>query len=669
MKQSAAWTIVLVFTFFNISFGGNQYSYTDIINMITDLQRPALIPEKGEVTQQWSSYDRDSKYDEKTGKYINWAANGDGYGGKNWLRRELGKFVVAEMDGPGCVWRFWVATAKKGHVTIYLDGDTVPVVDLPCEDYFNCTQEPFNRPQLVHVVANGKNSYVPISFQKSCKIVMDEDYGQYYQFTYSLFPKGTKVQTFKRQLSKEEGEALDRVNKQLANAGPNFIAAAAGEKTEDINVTIGPGEKKTIAEIAGPRAITSFVIKNVFTKDVQQQRDIIRELAIQIVWDGQKNAAVWVPLGDFFGTAAGLNNHKSLTCGVTDECLYANWFMPFAKTAKLEIINDGKSQITLPIQIKHRPVSDIEKYGRFHAKWHRDMFLPKEPEREIDWTLLKTQGSGRFVGVELEIWNPMGGWWGEGDEKFFVDGEKFPSTYGTGSEDYFGYAWSSDQLFFHPLHNQTISEGNKGHISDNRWQIGDSIPFQKSFDGYIEKYFPNDKPTLYSCVVYWYLSADGQDPYMPVAMQDRLGWYAPIKFPQNIAGITVLEKPVGSIENEGMQTFTADKWENNDQLWWTGENGAKLRLGIDVKNAGKHKIVTRLTKAVDFGIIQWYLDGKKVGEPMDLFYATGVIATKEITLGNFNLTKGQHELTVEIVGANPAAIKRYMVGIDYIKVK
>jgi hypothetical protein len=266
----------------------------------------------------------------------------------------------------------------------------------------------------------------------------------------------------------------------------------------------------------------------------------------------------------------------------------------------------------------------------------------------------------------------MGGWWGEGDEKFFVDGEKFPSTFGTGSEDYFGYAWSSDQLFFHPLHNQTITEGNKGHISDNRWQIADSIPFQKSFDGYIEKYFPNDKPTLYSSVVYWYLSANGQDPYTPVAMNERLDWYAPVKFPQDIAGITVLEKPVGSLENEGMQTFTADKWENNDQLWWIGEPGAKLNIMLNVpRERKKYKVVTRLTQAPDYGIIQWYLDGEKIGEPMDMYYGNGVIATKEINLGTFDY-HGCYVptiLTVEIVGANPAAIKRYMVGIDYIKIK
>ena len=65
--------------------------------------------------------------------------------------------------------------------------------------------------------------------------------------------------------------------------------------------------------------------------------------------------------------------------------------------------------------------------------------------------MLRTQGRGRFCGVMLHVWNPRGGWWGEGDEKFFVDGEKFPSTFGTGSEDYFGYAWCDPHLFQAPI--------------------------------------------------------------------------------------------------------------------------------------------------------------------------------------------------------------------------
>ena len=88
----------------------------------------------------------------------------------------------------------------------------------------------------------------------------------------------------------------------------------------------------------------------------------------------------------------------------------------------------------------------------------------------------------------LHVWNPRGGWWGEGDEKFFVDGEKFPSTFGTGSEDYFGYAWCDPHLFQRPYHAQTMTQMNKGHQSVLRWHITDNVPFETSFEGCIEKY-------------------------------------------------------------------------------------------------------------------------------------------------------------------------------------
>ena len=128
-----------------------------------------------------------------------------------------------------------------------------------------------------------------------------------------------------------------------------------------------------------------------------------------------------------------------------------------------------------------KPIAEL---GRFHAKWHRDAFLPTEPERWIDWPMLKTTGKGRFCGVMLHVYNPKGGWWGEGDEKFLVDGEKFPSTFGTGSEDYFGYAWCNPSLFQNAFHNQTYNQrGNAGSISVNRWHIADNVPFQTSFAG------------------------------------------------------------------------------------------------------------------------------------------------------------------------------------------
>ena len=99
---------------------------------------------------------------------------------------------------------------------------------------------------------------------------------------------------------------------------------------------------------------------------------------------------------------------------------------------------------------------------------------------------------------------------GPPEPKFFVDDEKYPSTFGTGSEDYFGYAWCDPGLFQRPFHSLTMTSGNKGHQSVLRWHVADSIPFQTSFEGCIEKYYrTEEKGTLYACTVCWYLAPGG----------------------------------------------------------------------------------------------------------------------------------------------------------------
>ena len=653
-----------------------KLTYVDLVKRLTDLEHLATLPAPGETTKQWSSYDRASKYEEATGKYIRWDANGDNAG---IIRKEGDTEVFAEMEGPGCIWRIWSATAKEGHVKIYLDGASEPTVDLPFIEYFTGKQAPFTRPALVHTTAaNGYNNYTPIPYQKSCKIVADKGWGAYYQFVYTTFPKGTEVPTFKRELSAEDGAALDNADKQLANSGPREIGKGFTKSVNE-SLFVGNGRAET-RKLEGPAAIGLLRVK-LDLPPSPTDRDLLRELVLQIKWDGEASPSVWCPLGDFFGTAPGANPYRSLPCGLTaDGWFYANWFMPFANNAEVTIVNEGKGTRKVQLEVyttsfyASTPLKlDFSKYARFHAKWHRDALLPTEPERRIDWTMLKTTGRGRFVGVMLHIWNPRGGWWGEGDEKFFVDGEKFPSTIGTGSEDYFGYAWSSAALFFHPLHNQTFNSGNcKGHISVNRWQIADQIPFQKSFEGDIEKYFPNEKPTLYASTVYWYLAPGGNDPYAPVPLTDRVGYFVqpPPKKPAVgvIEGesLKVLAKTAGDPQEQDMTAF-GDRWSNDAHLWWiNGKPGDELTLALSVEKAGKYRLRAQLTKAVDYAIVQLALDGKKLSGPIDL-YNNGVVPTGELDLGQHELAAGEHKLAVTITGANAQAVKGYMFGLDYVK--
>ncbi len=664
----SAVTLGLILGCGSLGAAPQEFTYVDLVKRLTDLEHLATVPAPGEQCLQWSSYDRKSKYDAASGKYVAWDANGDGDG---IIRREDGKLVFAEMEGPGCIWRIWSAAPKEGHVRIYLDGASEPTVDLPFVGYFDRKNEPFTRPAIVHTVAMGWNNYTPIPFQKSCKIVADPGWGAYYHFTYGLFPKGTKVPTFKRELGAAERAALDEANRILANCGPRDTSKGSAQ-TAGKGLVGGNGGAET-HNLDGPGAINMIRAK-LDLPAPPADRDVLRELVLQIKWDGEKQPSVWCPLGDFFGTAPGANAYRSLPCGLTEDgWFYANWFMPFAKSAEVKLINEGKEDRKVQLEVYTVPLEGgAALYGRFHAKWHRDAFLPREPERWIDWPFLKTEGAGRFVGVMLHVWNPRGGWWGEGDEKFFVDGEKFPSTFGTGSEDYFGYAWCCPQLFQNAYHNQTHNDGNnRGHISVNRWQVADNIPFHKSFEGCIEKYYRNDRPTLYAAVAYWYEAAGGNDPYRPAPLGERTGYWTPVeafKVKGAIEGekLKILSKTGGETQEQEMTAWPG-QWSNDAQLWWiSAKPGDKLELALPVKEARKYRLGMQFTKAPDYGTVQLYLDGQKLGNPVDL-YRKEVRPTRLIAMGEHDLTAGEHKLTVEIIGANEAAIKSYMFGLDCVK--
>ena len=231
--------------------------------------------------------------------------------------------------------------------------------------------------------------------------------------------------------------------------------------------------------------------------------------------------------------------------------------MPFAESGLIELTNDGSEARRVVFEVAHRPlVQSATELLRFHAKWHRDAFveLSMGNGRSIDWPILNVKGNGRFCGVALHAWNhwaepektadswwygvwqnkSIDWWWGEGDEKFFVDGEKFPSSFGTGSEDYIGYAWAAEPPF--PMFESAfacqpyIELDANGHSSVNRFHIADNVPFTASFEGCIEKYKPNrwgdDNHCLYDTIAYWYQQAGQTDPYKAVPLTKRTGYYA-----------------------------------------------------------------------------------------------------------------------------------------------
>ena len=656
-----------------------KLSYASIVNRLIDLEALAVLPEEGEGSAMWSSYDRKSSRSPE-GEFQNWAANDDGLT-PQYIRKEGENEVLAEMEGPGAIVRIWSASPRQGKVKIYIDGAEVPVLDLPFREYFNPSVPAFEFPELVYETnARGFNNYVPITYQKSCKIVAEPGWGQYYHFNYISFPEGTEVEAFDPDLTPDAKAALTDVNIFFAEMLGNN-PEGSGEQIKQISTKVRPGKEETVLDLKNSGAISSIKAR-VKVKDSAQLEEVLRKLSLKIKWDGEEEAAVWSPLGDFFGTSPGWNEYRTLPMGMTEEWMYSYWYMPFAEGAEVIVRNDFGEEVEVEMQIGHGDLKgDVEQYGRFHAKWHRDL-APLEKERWPDWTLLETEGRGRFVGTHLLVWNPKGGscslaqpgqhWWGEGDEKFFIDGEHFPSTFGTGTEDYFGYAWCDPSVFEHAYHSQTQDNDNMGYQPMNRWHIIDNIPFQESFQGYMEKYFPNHWPTQYSVVVYWYLSPDGKDPLGPVPVEERYGYETPFKVYREEG---VLEGESLKIDSNSGGWASPDVWAHESMydevsghkimIWYADPNKDNvLELGFEWPESGTYNLEAHILKTKDGGKFSLQLNG---GEVLEIDFSTsGDPSTETLNLGQVDLTRGVQELKLQWLGEKEDG-KR--MAIDYIKLE
>ena len=544
-------------------FGQIKITYPELVNRIIDLEYLANPPTHGEISGSFSSYDRNSKYDLNTNLYSNWNANGDGTG---YIEKINNDIVVFEQDGPGVIWRVWSALALSGHIKIFIDNQVLPIIDQPFSDFFELLNEEniefpknlpglpsINLPELMSTLSRGRNRFVPIPFQKNCKIILEEGWGMYYHITYTKFSdKGLKLPKFNGIYSKQDLIALAKTDRILYNRG---FSRKKYEEEQKLNFEINNLSKSSNWEtnLNGSGVINHFNIS--LNKDQydtpKKRKEMLEDLWIQITWDKDSKPSVYAPFGMFFGSYPDFYPNRTLPIGAIQGNLYSNWYMPYSDGANFKIINKGENLHDINLSIVSRPLKETKKLLRFHAKWHNGKYKNtiNDRGRDIDWPILITDGRGRYCGMTLHVQNQweepkskaenwwygkfntrnIWWWWGEGDEKFYVDGEKFPSTFGTGSEDYIGYAWSAEPafaLFDHGFASQPYTSINgNGHTIVSRFHIGDNVPFQNSFTGVIGKYKADkwgdteqncsECPNicLYQAVAFWYLMPGQKDKY------------------------------------------------------------------------------------------------------------------------------------------------------------
>ncbi|MFW5761421.1 MAG: glycoside hydrolase family 172 protein, partial [Cyclobacteriaceae bacterium] len=599
-------------------------------------------------------------------------------------RMEGENMVLAEMEGPGAIVRIWSASPRQGHIKVFIDGAEKPVLDMPFRDYFSTESIPAYRYSglVYETKARGFNNYVPITFQKSIKIIATPEWGQYYHFNYIKFPDNTTVETFQPDPPQNGTKALQEVNKKLTQSLGKPVANYKNTKTENITIKLAPGEKKSVWQMNGARAITQFKIDPQEISEDQMEK-ALRLTTLHMHWDGSTDPAVWSPLGDFFGSAPGYNQYQTYPMGMNDGWMYSNWYMPFAKGAEIFLHNQSEEEVTLKIELSHASLQgNANQYSRFHAKWHRD--LEEVPEAQWpDWKVLETSGSGRFVGMYLLVWNPKGGsckayagpgqhWWGEGDEKFFVDGEKFPSTFGTGTEDYFGYAWCIPNYFEHAFHSQNYTEDNMGYQSMNRWQVIDNVPFQESFDAYLEKYFPNHWPTQYATVAYWYLSPEGKDPLGIIPAEELYGWEIPFQAFQASNAVEgeqlEVEKNTGGWFGNDIFAHENlyDRVSGHKLMQWSAKEKGENELVVKFSwpQSGEYQVKANVLPVKAGGEFRVFLNEEPLPTSLDMHATTDDPTVKVVDLGTAKLKGGENKVRFKYLEDQSQGL---ILALDYLQ--
>ena len=257
------------------------------------------------------------------------------------------------------------------------------------------------------------------------------------------------------------------------------------------SVEIAPGETFDVARIDGPGRITHVWLTT--------HTDHWRSLLLRAFWDGAAEPAVEVPVGDFFGQGWGeFAQLSSATVAVNPHGGFNSyWPMPFRESAHLTIENLGTEPAVVYYQVTYEAGAQAaeDATGYLHAQWRRSNPLPDRTTHPI---LTGIEGQGHYVGTYVAWGVNSSGWWGEGEIKFYLDGDLdpgpdgdggFPTVCGTGTEDYFGGAWNFDvpgqgyTAFSTPylgLHQVLRPDGlyrSQQRFGMYRWHVPDPVHF------------------------------------------------------------------------------------------------------------------------------------------------------------------------------------------------
>ncbi|HVP48422.1 MAG TPA: DUF2961 domain-containing protein [Bryobacteraceae bacterium] len=439
-------------------------------------------------------------------------------------------------------------------------------------------------------------------------------------------------------------------------------------RSNDDSKRIMPGETFVMADLRGPG-----VVDHIWITVADNEYAWPRLVRLRVYYDGRKTPSVDVPLGDFFGVGHGYERDlESLLIRDSSFGRARNsyWPMPFRESCKITVTDEGNRPVTM---------------FYYHVDWQKHPSLPPDvayfhgyyrQERPAaagkNYEFLNVKGTGHYVGTVLNVIQAGVGWFGEGDDLFYVDGAKHPQLFGTGTEDYFNEAWGL-RASYSPWYGTPVAEGERvgARLTGYRWHIPDPIPFTKSIwagiehagwtyndDGTLRSGF-EERPDYFSSAAFWYQKGVNEELPEPPYGEARLplGNALQIAVEDSLADVTT-DKGKASVQREV-------DW-GRDLLFFEAESaGARINLPLDVPEKGRYEIVARIAQAPDYGDYYALLDGKptnldnrtaetsevpSAGPEVFHNFLGEIYVAVDRPLGWLDLEKGRHTLTFVCVG-------------------
>jgi hypothetical protein len=403
---------------------------------------------------------------------------------------------------------------------------------------------------------------------------------------------------------------------------------------------LAPGQVFEFPELQGPGAI-----KHIWFTSHAGGVNELDSVSLRIYWDGRREPAVEVPLGQFFAAGQGRPNVvESLPVQVSPTgSLTCYWPMPFARSARIVVANDNPDRSTgLYWQVDWTELPSLPpETAYFHARYRQEH--PAVMGR--DYLIADIEGRGQYAGTVMSVTMAQDGWFGEGDDFFYIDGEAVPSLQGTGSEDYFNDAWGfrpRTSLWFGQPRWQGWSAGDSGICY--RWHVLDPVGFQHSLRLTMEhkgnRALPEEawyieRPDFFSSIAFWYQTGEPK-PFglLPSWPERRVPW----EQHHLVRAFRAAQTTDGSRPTVGTTGFFGGR----PALVWQGmEPGAQLILPFTVAVEGRYALRLTAFTSPEAGTFDVELDGSPMRESVN-FASTE--EEMDLLLGSYALEAGEHTL-------------------------